>query len=203
MDWRTLLILLVKGALQVWADTVDPEGCKDYDPKEAPEPRNAESPPQGQPPATPSEGWGPPSEQAPVTLIRIETDAGSTVAAASFVGDECFGVTKVERARQPGESRRVRRKAKAPPIEKAPRDPRAAAFLERANARVERQQEAIRAAVAIGATRVSIVESTPPVRETTPRARPRGDVLPISSLSPATLQLLEVGEPTTCVRKAA
>ena len=136
-----------------------------------------------------------------MTLIRIETDAGSTVAAASFVGDECFGVTKVERARQPGESRRVRRKAKA--VEKAPRDPRAAAFLERANARVERQQEAIRAAVAIGATRVSIVESTPPVRETTPRARRRGDVLPISSLSPATLQLLEVGEPTTCVRKAA
>ena len=86
-------------------------------------------PPTAQPPATPSEGWEPPSEQAPVTVIRIETDAGSTVAAASFVGDECFGVTKVERARQRGESRRVRRKAKAPPVEKAPRDPRAAAFL--------------------------------------------------------------------------
>ena len=41
MDWRTLLIILVKGALQIWADEVDPEGRREEAPKEAPQPRTA------------------------------------------------------------------------------------------------------------------------------------------------------------------
>ena len=210
MDWRTLLIILVKGVLQAWADEVDPEGRYDDDPKEAPQPRTAESPPKSEPPASPSEGWGPPSEPPPVTLIRIETDAGTTIAAASFVGDECFGVTKMERTRQPGESRRVRRKAKETPVEKAPRDPWMTSFAERANAAFERQQAEIRAARATREAPVETaagvheapVETAKVAKESPPRARPRGDMLPFSSLSPATLMLLEVGEPTTCVLRA-
>ncbi len=202
MDWRTLLIILVKGALQVWADEVDPEGRREEAPKEAPQPRTAESPPQAEPPASPSEGWGPPTEPPPVTLIRIETDAGATVAAASFVGDECFGVTKMERMRKPGESRRVRRKAQ-PPVEKAPRDPRVARLMAEASAVYERQQEAIRVAVAAGATRLTEEDAPALAKATRPRSRARGDTLPTSSLSPATLMLLEIGEPTTCVLKAA
>ena len=132
MDWRTLLIVLVKGILQAWADEVDPAGRYDEDPKEAPRPKSAEAPPKAEP-SSPAEGWGAPSEPPAVSVIRIETDAGVTVAAASFVGDECFGMTKLERTRQPGESRRARRLTKVAAVDapKPPPDPRRSGFIAR------------------------------------------------------------------------
>ena len=201
MDWRTLLIILVKAGLQAWADEVDPAGRYDDDPKEAPTPRRAEAPPKAKPPASPSEGWGPPSEAPAVSVIRIETDAGVTVAPASFVGDECFGMTKVERTRQPSESRRARRLTKAVSADapKAPRAPWVTGFLERANAARDAYEKAMRVEEVHSAM---IVESSQAAQGPPRRIRSRGDVLPNSSLSPATLMLLSTGAPTTGVPRA-
>ena len=87
-------------------------------------------------------GWAPPKEASLVNLITVETDAGTTVAAASFIGEECFGVTRVQRERRPGESRRTRRKTQptaqgeaaageAAPVVPSLRDPQHAERLER------------------------------------------------------------------------
>ena len=197
MDWRTLLIILVKAGLQAWADEVDPAGRYDDEPKEAPPPRRP-APPKAKPPASPSEGWGPPTEPPAVSVIRIETDAGVTVAPASFVGDECFGMTKVERTRQPGESRRARRltKAVAADAPKAPRAPWASGLIERANAARDAYEEAMRVEEVHSAMHL---ESSQVAHGPPRRTRSRGDVLPSSSLSPATLMLLSTGEPTTNV----
>lgn len=212
MTWHHLIVTILRGVLRFVADEYYPvpgRVRKGHKRKAAPPPPRAEKPAH-------SAGWAPPKEAPPVTVIRLETDAGSTVAAASFIGEECFGVTKVQRERQPGESRRTRRKAPAAPAstEVAPavpslRDPQYAERLERMRqwgiAEHARQQadfedqaaevEAQRSAP----TTVQRVVELPPAS----RLRPAGEPLSISWLAPETLLLLELGEPLTYVHAAA
>lgn len=101
MHWKTILFGIFKGLVEVL--------CDEY--RLLARRRAARTPPKKEaPPPVPTMGWGPPSPPPPATLIRVETDEGSKVAAASFVGSEYFGQKKVEKERQPGESRRKRRK---------------------------------------------------------------------------------------------
>ncbi len=116
MDWRGFLITLIRGVLKFVADEYYPiGGRRKRAEQDAPQQPNKEAPPE----APHTAGWGPPSEAPAVTVI-LQTDAGATVSTASFIGDECFGVPKVERTRRPGESRRTRRKTTTPNVADAP-----------------------------------------------------------------------------------
>lgn len=213
MDWRNLLFTVLRGVVRFVANEYYPAcGCKGKHKaksrprKEAPPPPRAEEP-------VHSAGWGPPTEAAPVTVIRVETDAGSTVAVASFIGEECFGVTRVEKERRPGESRRTRRK---PPVPQAGAsysmsDPtfaaRVKAMRDWANAAYARQQaEYRRTEGTLVARQPAQPASQAPMIEDpsrASRARAAGVPLSISWLAPETLILLADGEPLTFTRKAA
>ena len=225
MDWRRLVYAILRGVLRFVAQEYYPAGSygrRGGKPrtdrsreKEAPPPPRAEEP-------TYTTGWGPPKEASLVNLITVETDAGSMVAAASFIGEECFGVTRVQRERQPGESRRTRRKTQpaaassgvdeVPAAEAAPnvpslRDPQHAERLERMRqwglAEHARQQaEFQRQAEATMAQR-QVAEPSPTKTQRVPRSRSVGEPLSISWLAPETLLLLELGEPLTYVHAAA
>ena len=183
MDWRTLLLGILKGVLAFLADEFDPPSRRA--PKKAPPPPKTEEPAH-------SAGWAAPTEPPAVSLIVVETDAGSTVAAASFIGSECFGTQRVERERRPGESRRARRGAHTVPETScdhltAPRHPRMVEFAQRVRERADaehahQQQEARRA-----------------VR----KARHPGVPLAVSQLTPSTMAWLEVGEPLKYAPKVA
>ena len=185
MDWRTLLFGILKGVLAFLADEFDPPSRRA--PKGAPQPPKAEEPMH-------SAGWAAPTEPEAVNLIVMETDAGSTVAAASFIGGECVGTRRVERERHPGESRRARRGARVVPEQEtgsrefltAPRHPRMAEFAQQvrdhANAEYVRQQTAI-----------AVVK----------RTRRPGVPLAVSQLTPITVAWIEVGEPLKYAPRAA
>ncbi len=99
LTWKTILFGFLKGIIAVLSEEYEILARARATPKrkkEAPAPE-------------PTMGWGPPSEPPPVTAIRIETEEGTRVAAASFVGSEYFGCKRVEKERLPGESRRTRR----------------------------------------------------------------------------------------------
>lgn len=102
MHWKTILFGFLKGIVEVLADEyrllAKRRAARQTHSKEAP--------------TEPTMAWGSPSPPPPVAVIRIETDEGSRVAAASFVGSEYFGQKKVEKERQAGESRRRRRKVR-------------------------------------------------------------------------------------------
>ena len=150
-----------------------------------------------------------------MNLIKIETDDATTIAAASFIGEECFGVTRVQRERQPGESRRTRRKA--PPAAQLPADAEAAVaalrdkyyadavqrMREWGHAEHARQQaEAQRLAEEAAQRPASSYPPIPLVQ--VPRTRPAGTPpLAVSGLTTETLVLLELGEPLTYVCAAA
>lgn len=53
--------------------------------------------------------WASPAPPATPPMIKVETDAGSFVAATTFSGANLMGIRRVERPRQEGESRRRRR----------------------------------------------------------------------------------------------
>lgn len=169
-----------------------------------------------------SAGWAPPKEASLVNLIKIETDDGTTVAAASFIGDECFGVTRVQRERQPGESRRARRKTQpAAPVPAAVAEVDAVAMAtlrdkyytdaverlrEWGHAEHARQQaEAQRQAEEADEAAQRPAPPHPPVPLVqVPRTRPAGTPpLAVSGLTTETLVLLELGEPLTYVCAAA
>lgn len=211
MDWKTFWILFAKAALRVLADELDPANRRrgpyeDAPPKQAPTPPRAEAsapgtktstPPRAEASAPPraeasaayaapqsaeSAGWGVQSEPPPVTVLRIETDQGSVVSPVSFIGEEHWAPERVQRARQPGESRRVRRKAPMPTT--LPRSPEMTAAVARMRAR------------ASGAAPVaSQPAATPPRRPGTPRT--------ITGLTSTTLRLLASGEPLKDAASAA
>jgi hypothetical protein len=175
MDWRTLLLGILKGVLAFLADEFDPPSRR-APPKEAPQPPTAEEPAY-------SAGWAPPTEPPAVSLIVVETDAGSTVAAASFMGSECVGPTRVERERRPGESRRARRGGQQRTVEptsvRATEQPRVVelAHQGRGRAHAEHARRAVK--------------------------RPLGGPLAISQLTPDTMAWLVVGEPLKYTPKTA
>lgn len=157
-----------------------------------------------------------------MNLITVETDAGTTVAAASFIGEECFGVTRVQRERRPGESRRTRRKtqtaAASPGVDDVPaaeaaetvpslRDPQHAERLERMRqwglAEHARQQAEFQRQAEETLAQRQIAEPSPVGMQRVPRPRVAGEPLSISWLAPETLLLLELGEPLTYVHAAA
>ena len=166
-------------------------------------------------------GWGPPKEASLVNLIKIETDDATTIAAASFIGEECFGVTKVQRERQPGESRRTRRKAQ--PAAQLPADAEAAVaalrdkyyadavqrmrewgHAEHARQQAEAQRLAEEAEEAEEAAQRPAPSYPPMPLVQVPRTRPAGTPpLAVSGLTTETLVLLELGEPLTYVCAAA
>lgn len=141
-----------------------------------------------------SAGWAPPTEPEAVNLIVMETDAGSTVAAASFIGGECVGTKRVERERRPGESRRARRGAHTASEKEtasrefltAPRHPRMIEFAQQvrdhANAEYTRQQSAVAAVK---------------------RTRRPGMPLAVSQLTSVTVAWIEIGEPLKYAPRAA
>lgn len=233
MDWRHLVYTILRGVLRFVAQEYYPAGrygrrggkprASRSRQKEAPQPPRAEEP-------THTAGWGPPKEASLVNLITVETDAGTTVAAASFIGDECFGVTRVQRERLPGESRRTRRKPQPAPatasmgVDEAPaaeagpvpslRDPQHAERLERMRqwglaeharqqAEFERQAEEAMAQRQAAEAQAQRLASSAAGMQRVLRPRSVGEPLSISCLAPETLLLLELGEPLTYVRAAA
>jgi hypothetical protein len=211
MDWKTFWILFAKAALRVLADELDPANRRrgpyeDAPPKQAPTPPRAEAsapgtktstPPRAEASAPPraeasaayaapqsaeSAGWGVQSEPPPVTVLRIETDQGSVVSPVSFIGEEHWAPERVQRARQPGESRRVRRKAPMPTT--LPRSPEMTAAVARMRARASG-----------AAPVVSQPAAAPPRRPGTPRT--------ITGLTSTTLRLLASGEPLKDAASAA
>lgn len=203
MDWKSLLILVARAVLQVLADELDPANRRDRPKEGAPESKQAPTPPQAEarapqaearaPQAAPqsaeSAGWGPCTEQQAVTVLRVETDQGSTVSPVSFIGSEHYAPERVQRERKTGESRRVRRKARAEeqsrPFDRPEYTPEMRAGIERMRARAR------------GAP-VVYPQPAPP-----PRRRPAGAPLAIARLAPATLLLLTSGEPLTDAAAAA
>lgn len=220
MTWTELLVVVLRGALQFYVDEYcSPEARrrarkkKEPTPKEAPPKAKAEEPMH-------SAGWGPPKEASLVNLITLETDTGSMVAAASFIGEESFGVTKVQRERQAGESRRTRRKTQpvepmpaadaAPLVDPAEQDQRTRFFararermrqlvnMEHALKQAEAQRQADEAEAA--AQREAPSTAHPPVPAEPARTRLAGQPpLVISWITLETLLLLELGEPLTYV----
>jgi len=170
--------------------------------KEQAQPRKAPSerpkrPPQADPPApnaapqsAESAGWGARTEPPAVTVLRIETDEGTTVSPLSFIGDQVVGATRVQRERKPGESRRVRRTARAEEkqsvaLARPTYTPEMQAGIERMRAR---------------ARGIAVVYPQPAAP---PRRRPAGGPLAIAHLAPATLMLLTSGEPLSVAAAAA
>jgi len=97
------------------AEPKRPQAAPKQPPQAAPK-----RPPEAEPPAAyaapqsaESAGWGATSEPQSVPVIRIETDDGSTVSPLSVLGDRAYVAPRAQRERKPGESRRVRRTARA------------------------------------------------------------------------------------------
>lgn len=199
-----LLLGILKGVLAFLADEFDPPPR--HAKKDAPSP----PPPQAPNPEGPfSGGWGTASEPAPVDPIRVETDTGSTVSSVSFMGDECFGILKVQKERLPGESRRTRRKAQ-PAMEEtgsardwasAPIPPRMVEFAERirqeANAHARQQEEAQRTADVERAAKTANLPGS------ARRARAGGDPFVVSQLAPDSVSQLIAGDPLRYLPKSA
>ncbi len=120
-----------------------------------------------------------------MTVLRVETDQGSTVSPVSFIGSEHYAPERVQRERKAGESRRVRRKTHAEPLPRPEYTPEMRAGIERMRAR------------ACGLPVVYPQAAAPP------RRRPAGAPLAIAHLAPATLLLLASGEPLTDAAAAA
>lgn len=204
MTWKMILLGILKGMLAFFADEFDPPSR--HAKKEAP-PR----PPQAPNPEGPfSGGWGAASEPAPVEPIRVETDAGSTVSSASFIGDECFGIVKVEKERLPGESRRARRKSQSAVEEmgavrdwaSAPRHPRMVEFAES----VRRESKASHALQQEAARRAADIERAAKTLANLPGSARRmraGGPFVVSQLTPDSVIRLVAGEPLRYVPKAA
>ena len=193
MDWKRFWILLAKAALLVLADELDPANRRPRPnedtraPKQAPTPPPAEArAPQAAPQSPESAGWGPCTEPQAVTVLRVETDQGTTVSPVSFIGSEHWAPERVQRERKPGESRRVRRKTQAEPLAKPEYTPEMRAGIERMRARAR------------GLPVVYPHAAAPPRRR-----RPAGAPLAIAHLAPATLLLLASGEPLTDAAAAA
>jgi hypothetical protein len=164
--------------------------------KEQARPRKAPSeppkrPPQAEPSApnaapqsAESAGWGARTEPPAVTVLHIETDEGSTVSPLSFIGDQVVGATRVQRERKPGESRRVRRTARAEETRPV--------YTPEMQAGIERMRARARG-----------LEVVYPKPAAPPRRRPAGGPLAIAHLAPATLLLLASGEPLSGAAAAA
>lgn len=230
MPWTSVLWLIARVALRVLADELDPAGrrrrpkkgasrpkaspSKEAPPqankaqprpaKEAPphpkkeqaQPRKAEPkrPPQAEPAApyaapqsAESAGWGSTTEAQPVPVLRIETDSGSVVSPLSVIGTRAYIAPRVERERNPGGSRRARRS-----VQPTPRSPEMTAAVARMRARAS--GEAMPAPAEAS-------DATPPMPA--PRRRPPGEPLALTQLAPATLLLLQQGEPITDAAWAA
>ena len=204
MTWKMILLGILKGMLAFFADEFDPPSR--HAKKEAP-PR----PPQAPNPEGPfSGGWGAASEPAPVEPIRVETDAGSTVSYASFIGDECFGIVKVKTERLSGESRRARRKSQSAVEEtsadrdwvSAPRHPRMVEFAERVReqaAKDTRQQEESRRAADTERAARMLAD----LPGSTRRERRGGQPYVVTQLTLDSVIRLVAGEPLRYVPKAA
>lgn len=200
MDWRAFWILVAKAALQVLADELDPANRRraPYDdtrePKQAPTPPHAESSapqaPQAAPQSAESAGWGARTEPPAVTVLRIETDEGSTVSPLSFIGDQVVGATRVQRERKPGESRRVRRTTRAEETKSV--ELARPVYTPEMQAGIERMRARARG-----------LEVVYPKPAAPPRRRPAGGPLAIAHLAPATLLLLASGEPLSGAAAAA
>ncbi|WP_434422178.1 hypothetical protein [Nannocystis pusilla] len=72
----------------------------DHVPKDSPPPKDRAAAPGW---------WAAPAPPASPPTVKVETDAGTFVAATSFSGHHLMGIRRVERPRQEGESRRRRR----------------------------------------------------------------------------------------------
>ena len=220
MTWTELLVVVLRGALQFYVDVYcSPEARRRARKRKAPPPKAAPPTPKAEEPMH-SAGWGPPKEASLVNLITLETDTGLTVAAASFIGEESFGVTKVQRERQAGESRRTRRKTQpvepvpaadaTPLVDPAEHDQRTRFFaqarermrqwgnMEHALKQAEAQRQAEEAEAAAQREAPSTVH--PPIPAEPARTRLAGQPpLVISWITLETLLLLELGEPLTYV----
>jgi len=137
--------------------------------------------PQAAPQSAESAGWGPCTEQQAVTVLRVETDQGSTVSPVSFIGSEHYAPERVQRERKPGESRRVRRKTQAEERHNALTRPE---YTPEMKAGIERMRARARG--------LPVVYPQPAAP---PRRRAAGAPLAIARLAPATLMLLASGEP--------
>ncbi len=220
MTWTELLVVVLRGALQFYVDEYcSPEARRRARKRKEPTPKEAPPTPKAEEPMH-SAGWGPPKEASLVNLITLETDTGSTVAAASFIGEESFGVTRVQRERQAGESRRTRRKTQpaepmpaadaTPLVDPAEQDRRTRFFaearermrqwgnMEHALKQAEAQRQAEEAEAAARREAPSTVH--PSIAAEPAGTRLAGQPpLVISWITLETLLLLELGEPLTYV----
>jgi len=220
MDWRSFFIMFAKAALRVLAEELEHRDRKRRRKKEAPQaPRGSKSSPPSQPPraskapqppgaakapqpqyapqSAESAGWGASAGPQPVPVIRIETDDGSVVSPLSVLGERAYVEPRPQRERKPGESRRVRRGARAEEMipAPAPRTPEMEACVQRMRARAKA------AATRQGdeeAQRVTAAAKAAQERPVSPPRRVRaGEPMTATQLTPATLLLLAQGEPLT------
>ena len=164
-------------------DPLDPANRRRRPSDDAPEPKQAPTPPraessasQAAPQSAESAGWGASTEPQAVTVLRVETDQGIVVSPVSFIGSEHYAPVRVERERNPGESRRVRR---SPPVDPA----------------IEAQRAELRAYIReriLG--RLTRAQAVPEQPAVPPRRRTVGAMLTIANLTPDTLRLLASGE---------
>lgn len=105
MNWKTILLGLIKGTLAIIADDYV------YRARQARTRARKHAPPQPK-----VDDWAEPTKPAAATPIVIETDEGSHFAASSFIAVEGYAQTRVQKPRQPGESRRTRRKRAGPAV---------------------------------------------------------------------------------------
>jgi hypothetical protein len=172
------------------AEPKRPQAATKKPPQAAPKPPEAEpAASYAAPQSAESAGWGATSEPQSVPVIRIETDDGSTVSPLSVLGDRAYVAPRAQRERKPGESRRVRRTARAedsiPEPTPQPRSPEMTACIARMRARA------------------SGTAVTPQLPVAPPRRRPAGEPLALTRLAPTTLLLLQSGEPLTDAATAA
>lgn len=167
-------------------------------PKASPKPSPHAEPTYAAPQSAESAGWGETAEAPSVPVIRIETDVGTTVSPLSVIGDRAYVAPRAQRERKPGESRRARRSARTedPEPTPLPRTPEMTAAIERMRARASRT--VVPARGEDSPTREAHPSSMP-----APRRRPPGKPLALTQLAPATLLLLQSGEPLKDAARAA
>ena len=161
MDWTTLLLGLIKGTLAILADDYV------YRARQARERARKHAPPQPK-----VDDWAEPTRPAAATAIVLETDEGRHFAASSFITVEGYATSRAQKERQPGESRRTRRK---PPL--GPKEVQLSAGQEATEPPCEAQLEvsATMAEDDVPRTEVAFEEAVVAVEAVASRVREEGE----------------------------
>lgn len=122
--------------------------------------------------------WAAPAPPTSPPTVKVETDAGTFVAATSFSGHHLMGIRRVERPRQEGESRRHRR---APSPEARQDNPQNSAAIESVQVELRAQEPEVPHVTRVD---VELRAREPDVPQTAPTA----SLAPATPTRPATAE---------------